>query len=215
MDWSSVGWAFIGSATAFVVLPQSNFLVLMTTWYFCKVPNYLGDFQLGSVIMGLRTSVSSLVQIRWWYCLARGFLACWRPIRSLFLAPWNLRSSDLVVTGLHGHLSWLALWIGLSLWGHLVSSLGSTCCSLSLQHLVSILLIIFQSHFSDDRLLSYISLLPSPSSPPFFFPLLLNSTLWDFQDMLYWLGSQLWNVLHLSKLALILLQTSEEDTRKG
>lgn len=31
VDWSSVGCAFIRSASAFVVLHQSNFLVLMTT----------------------------------------------------------------------------------------------------------------------------------------------------------------------------------------
>lgn len=97
VDCSGLHWTVIVSASAFIILLSSNFLVLMTTWYFYKVLSYLGEFQLGSVITGQQSSVFPHVQIGWWYCLAGGSLACWPPC-------WNLRSPGLLVTGLSGHL---------------------------------------------------------------------------------------------------------------
>lgn len=63
VDCSGLHWTVIVSASAFIILLLSNFLILMTTWYFCEVPVYLREFQLGSVIMGQQSSVSPLVRL--------------------------------------------------------------------------------------------------------------------------------------------------------
>lgn len=88
VDCSGLHWSVIISASAFIILLSSNFLVLMTTWYFCKVPIYLGEFQLGSVIMGQQPSASPHVQIGWWCCLSGGSLACWPPTMKLEIS-WS------------------------------------------------------------------------------------------------------------------------------
>lgn len=65
VDCSGLHWTVIVSASAFIILLSSSFLVLMTAWYFFKVLSYLGEFQLGSVITGQQSSVFPHVQIGW------------------------------------------------------------------------------------------------------------------------------------------------------
>lgn len=73
VDWSGLYWTVIVSASAFIILLSSNFLVLMTTWYFCKVPICLGEFLLGCVIMGQQFLVSPpcadwmVILPTWWF----------------------------------------------------------------------------------------------------------------------------------------------------
>lgn len=65
VDCTGLHWTVIISASAFIILLSSNFLVLMTTWYFCKVPVCLGEFLLGFVITDQQSSVFPHVQIGW------------------------------------------------------------------------------------------------------------------------------------------------------
>lgn len=119
VDCSGLHWTVIVSASAFIILLSSSFLVLMTAWYFFKVLSYLGEFQLGSVITGQQSSVFPHVQIGWWCCLAGGSLTCWPPTMKLEISWSSCYRSQ-----------WsLVLWISVTLLRVSVSSLGSHLCS--------------------------------------------------------------------------------------
>lgn len=162
VDCGGLHWTSIISASAFIILLSSNFLILMPTWYFCKVPIYLGEFQMGSVIMSQQFSVSPHVQIGWWYCLSGGSLACW-PLTIKLDISWS--------SCYRSQWSLVMLWISVSLLRLLVSSLGSHLCNGRWEILDTL-----QSHLDDD-LFSYIFL------PPFFLPLLFTSCPQHFETL--------------------------------
>lgn len=120
VDWSGLYWTVIVSASAFIILLSSNFLVLMTTWYFCKVPICLGEFLLGYVIMAQQSLVCPHVQIGWWYCLAGGSLPCW-PLTMKLEISWSCCCRS--------QWSLAVLWIRASLLSLTISSLGSHICN--------------------------------------------------------------------------------------